>query len=383
MQLVLDARTATDHFPGIGRYTFSLAQAMAPLLNATERLTLVRDPSEPSSRDLAALAGEQVHVTEAAVSPFSLAQQWRIPGLLRRLACDLYHSPYYLMPYWPRLPTVVTVYDLIPLLFPQVVSARARLLFRWATALALRAATCVIVTSEATRRDLLRTYQLPSGKVAVIPLAADTGFHPQGPAQIKDTRRRYDLPERYALYLGINKPHKNLERLVEAWHRIAQPSAAPSRGAAPILVIAGAWDVRYPECRQRVQALCLDDDVRFLGPVPEEDLPALYSAAMLFVFPSLYEGFGLPVLEAMACGTPVVCSDTSSLPEIVGQAALTFDPLDPAGMAAEIEAALYDEARREKMREKGLERALEYSWTETARRTLRVYRRGVTCGGTA
>jgi glycosyltransferase involved in cell wall biosynthesis len=381
MQLVLDARTATSHFPGIGRYTFSLAQAMAPLLNATERLTLVRDPSSPSSRDLGKLAGEQVHVTEAAVSPFSLAQQWRIPGLLRRLACDLYHSPYYLMPYWPRVPTVVTVYDLIPLLFPQVVSARARFLFRWATRFALRAATRIIVISEATRRDLRKYYDLPPEKVAAIPLAADPGFRPRSSAQIEELRREYALPEDYALYLGSNKPHKNLERLVEAWHQIVQSGAAPTPRAGPSLVIAGTWDARYPECKQLVQALGLDDRVRFFGPVPEEDLPALYSAATLFVFPSLYEGFGLPVLEAMACGIPVVCSKTSSLPEIAGQAALTFDPLDTAGMAAQIETAFYDEARREDMRGRGLERASEFSWAETARRTLDIYRREVTSGG--
>ena len=369
MNLCLDARTATDHFPGIGRYVVNLAQAMIPLLGEDDRLILLRDPAQTSPWDLTALAGERLRVVDAPISPFSLRQQWAIPRTLRRLRADLYHSPYYLMPYWPGVPTVVTVYDLIPLLFPQHVSPTARLLFRWMTALALRAASRVIVISQATRRDLLTFYHLPPQKVTAIPLAADPGFHPPPPAEVNRVRRKYDaLPENYLLYLGINKPHKNLVRLIDAFSRF---TFHVSRFT---LVIAGAWDSRYPEPRQRAEALGLENVVRFLGPVPEADLPALYSGATLFVFPSLYEGFGLPVLEAMACGTPVVCSNTSSLPEIVGEAALTFDPLDVTEMAAKIEEALHDEALREEMRGKGLQQAAKFSWERTAQETLKVYR---------
>ena len=368
MRIGVDGRCIQDHFPGIGRYTFNLTRAMLPLLTKSEHLVLLRDPTQPSSWDLIALAGKRVQVVDAPVSPFSLRQQWAIPQILRRLEADVYHSPYYLMPYRPKVPAVVTVYDLIPLLFPQHVSPTARLLFRWMTALALWTASHVIVISQATRCDLLTFYHLPPQKVTAIPLAADPSFHPPPPAEVERVRRQYALPEDYLLYLGINKPHKNLVRLVDAFSRY---TLHVSRFT---LVIAGAWDSRYPEPRQRAEALGLEKVVRFLGPVPETDLPALYAGAALFVFPSLYEGFGLPVLEAMACGTPVVCSNTSSLLEIVGEAALTFDPLDVTEMAAKIEEALRNEALREEMKEKGLQRAAKFSWERTARETLKVYR---------
>ena len=371
MRIGVDGRCIQDHFPGIGRYTFNLTRAMLPLLTKSEHLVLLRDPTQPSSWDLIALAGKRVQVVDAPVSPFSLRQQWAIPQILRRLEADVYHSPYYLMPYRPKVPAVVTVYDLIPLLFPQHVSPTARLLFRWMTALALRTAPHVIVISQATRRDLLTFYHPPPQKVTAIPLAADPAFHPQPPAEIERVRRKYALPPDYLLYLGINKPHKNLVHLVEAWAQIHTTQYAIRTTS---LVIAGAWDSRYPEPRQRAEALGLENVVRFLGPVPEADLPALYAGAALFVFPSLCEGFGLPVLEAMACGTPVVCSNTSSLLEIVGEAALTFDPLDVTEMAAKIEEALRNEALREEMKEKGLQRAAKFSWERTARETLKVYR---------
>jgi glycosyltransferase involved in cell wall biosynthesis len=368
---VLDARTATDHFPGIGRYTANLARAMVPLLDENERLILLSDPTQTFPWDLTALAGEQIQVVDVPLSPFSLRQQWTIPRLLHRLRADLYHSPYYLMPYRPGVPTVVTVYDLIPLLFPQHASLMARLLFRWTTALALRAASHIIAISQVTRRDLLVFYRIPLQKVSAIPLAADSRFHPQLPTEVERVRRKYTLPQDYVLYLGINKPHKNLSKLIEAWAQV-RDSQFTTRNWH--LVIAGAWDSRYPEPRQRVEELGLENAVRFLGPVLEKDLPGLYAGAILFVFPSLYEGFGLPVLEAMACGTPVICFNTSSLPEITGEAALLVDPLEVDALASAIDRVLSAKTLRKKLRDKGLSQAGNFSWRKTARETLKWYR---------
>ncbi len=364
---VLDARTATAHFPGIGRYVVNLARAMTPLLAPDEHLTLLRDPAQPSPWDLSALAGERVRVLDAPLSPFSLRQQWAVPRLLARLEADLYHSPYYLMPYRPGMLTVLTVYDLIPLLFPRQATLQARLFFRWATALALRAARHVIAVSEATRRDVLRYFHVPPDRVSVIPAAADPAFCSRPPAEMEALRRRYSLPECFVLYVGSNKPHKNLTRLVEAWAQVAE------HGIRNPLLIAGPWDPRYPEPRRRAEQLGLEN-IRWLGPVPEADLPALYSAATLFVFPSLYEGFGLPVLEAMACGAPVVCSNTSSLPEVAGDAALRVDPTDVRALAAAITELLTSPARRVEMKERGLQQAARFSWRHTAVLTLKVYR---------
>jgi glycosyltransferase involved in cell wall biosynthesis len=369
---VLDARTATDHFPGIGRYTASLARAMVPLLDEDERLILLCDLTRSSFWSLTTLTGEQVQMVDVPVSPFSLRQQWAIPRLLRHLRADLYHSPYYLMPYRPGMPTVVTVYDLIPLLFPQHASPMARLLFRWTTAMALRTAAHVITISQVTRRDLLAFYRLPPEKVMAIPLAADPCFYyPQPLAEVERVRRKYTLPEGYILYIGINKPHKNLKTLIGAWAQVRDSQFATHNWH---LVIAGVWDSRYPEPRQRVEELGLENAVRFLGPVLEKDLPGLYAGAILFVFPSLYEGFGLPVLEAMACGTPVICSNTSSLPEITGEAALLVDPLEVDALASAIDRVLSAKTLRKELRDKGLSQVGNFSWRKTARETLKWYR---------
>ncbi len=368
MRLVLDARTAVQRFPGIGRYVFNLAQAMIPLFRTGEWLTLLRDPTQPSHWNHATLAGERTQVVDVPISPFSLRQQWIIRRLLRSMQTNLYHSPYYLMPYWPGVPTVLTVYDLIPLLFPQLVSSRARLLFRWTTALALRTADRVIAISQATCRDLASIFQISPQKVTVIPLAVHPDFQPQPPAVVERARRKYRLPQNYILYLGINKPHKNLVRLIEAFSRITHHASRIT------LVVAGAWDSRYPESRQRAATLGLENTLCFLGSVAEEDLPALYGGATLFVFPSKYEGFGLPLLEAMACGTPVACANTSSLPEVGGDAALYFDPTDVEAIAETLCQALADADLRAELRQRGLGRAAEFSWERTARETLKLYR---------
>ena len=393
---VLDARTATAHFPGIGRYVANLAAALIPLLSDDERLTVLHHPAHLSSLP----RSERVQVVSVSASPFSLRQQWELPRLLRRVpisgrrppAARLYHSPYYLMPYRPGVATALTVYDLIPLLFPEHSTPRARLLFRWATALALRAAQAVIAISEATRRDFLAHFRLAPERIVAIPLAADGIFRPQPAGAIAEVRARHGLPERYVLYLGSNKPHKNLVRLIEAW-KTATRSLPP---AACQLVIAGAWDARYPEAQARAEALGLGRQVRFLGPVAGPDLPALYAGAALFVFPSLYEGFGLPVLEAMACGTPVVCSDVASLREVTSPpeprpgeerggggvgAAVLVDPLAVDALAEAICRVLNDAALAAELRERGLAQAACFSWEQTARRTLAVYRGVVTGRG--
>jgi alpha-1,3-rhamnosyl/mannosyltransferase len=360
MPIVIDTRTATDHFPGIGRYVANLAQVLrqvAPDLN----LSLLTDPSAMAT----CLTLPDLPHIACCASPFSVRQQWAVPAALRRARATLYHSPYYLMPYRPGVPTVLTIHDLIPLLFPHHSTAQARLLFRWAMALALRAARRVIAISEATRRDLLAHFRVPAAHVVVAPEAADPSFRPRPAAEVETVRRKYGLSGQYILYLGSNKPHKNLLHLVEAFSRLTPHTSH--------LVIAGVWDPRYPEVRQRAEALGLEERVCFLGPVAESDLPAVYSGATLFAFPSLYEGFGLPVLEAMACGAPVVCSNTSSLPEVAGDAALTFDPTSIDAIADALRRLLSDSELRAELRTRGLHRAAQFSWERTAQETLAVY----------
>lgn len=357
---VLDARTVTPHFPGIGRYVRSLAAALPGLLAQDERLKIIRPtgtnfdfPEEPS---------EQVSFIDTDVTPFGLRQQRNIPGLLR--SADVYHSPYYLMPYRPAAPTVLTIYDLIPLRYPELMPLRVRLTFRITTRLALAAARQVICISSATRKDLLDTFAgLDPENVHAIPLAPAAQFFPRTAEETAHIRQKYHLPDEFGLYLGINKPHKNLVHLVEAWSQA--DTIMP-------LVISGAWDSAFPEARETAERLGLtvSGRVRFIGAVPEADLPGLYTACRLFVFPSLYEGFGLPVIEALACGAQVACSNTSSLPEVAGDAAELFDPAIPLSIAQGIETALAAPHKREI----ALAQAGKFNWTHTAAATLEIYR---------
>jgi alpha-1,3-rhamnosyl/mannosyltransferase len=365
MRIVLDARTATDHFPGIGRYVVNLARALRSIAPELD-LTLLRDPAATAQR----LALPDLPTVECAVSPFSIKQQWIVPRQLRGINATVYHSPYYLMPYRSGVPTVLTAHDLIPEVYPRFYTPAQRLVFCWAHGLALRTARITVAVSAATRTDLIERLGARPDRVVVIPEAADPRFAPQPATAIQVVRDKYGLPDRYVLYVGSNKAHKNLLRLVEAWKILT----ADTDLAGARLVIAGHWDPHFPQARELAERLGLMDQVRFAGPISEDDLPAVYAGARVFVFPSLYEGFGLPVLEAMACGTPVVCSSTSSLPEVVGDAALTVDPLDEQALAAVMARALGDVAQREEMRARGLAQAARFSWERTAQETLAVYR---------
>jgi glycosyltransferase involved in cell wall biosynthesis len=369
VRIVLDGRTIADHFPGIGRYTYNLARALAQVLPPADEVVLLHDPRQPNTLyNLAAVgAGLSLRLAAARARNFSLAEQWRVPRLLRELGAAVYHSPYFLMPYRPGCPGVVTVHDLIPLRYPADYSPGARLVFAAGIRLAVRAASRVIVVSQASARDLQSYLRASPNKLAAIPEAPDPIFRPQSAEAIGQVRARYKLPSDYVLYLGSNKPHKNLPRLVRAFAQLA-----PATVGATILVIAGQWDDRYPQAKAAAQAA--PGRVRFLGPVAQADLPALYAGATLFAFASVYEGFGLPPLEAMACGVPVVCSNTAALAEVVGEAALLFDPLDLAQMRAVLERALSDGELRAELARRGLERARQFSWEQTARQTLDVYR---------
>jgi alpha-1,3-rhamnosyl/mannosyltransferase len=253
-------------------------------------------------------------------------------------------------------------------MFPEGFSASQRLGFRLIVALAVRTATKVLAISAATRDDLARTFRMPHERICVTHLAADAAFYPRPADESASVRARYRLPEDYLLYFGINKPHKNLLRLVEAYARLRH---------APPLVLAGRADPRYPQARHRAAAFGMADRVVFVGDVASVDVPALYSGATLFIFPSLYEGFGLPPLEAMACGVPVLCSDRSSLPEVVGDAALTFDPTDIESIADAMQRGLADGDLRASLRERGRVQAARFSWERTAQATLAAYREAI------
>jgi len=374
MRIGIDGRYIQDHFPGIGRYTHSLISALAPLAH-DDTFVVLNNPALPNSRyDLSALAVcPNIELVRVDIPTSSLAEQLRLPAVISQLSLSVLHSPYYVQPYRLPVRSILTIYDTIPTRFPSYYPLRTRLLIRSLKRLALHSAVHCLAISETTKADFQQEYGSDPQRISAIPLAAHARFQPAEPAAIVDLRERCHLQQDYVLYLGVNKPHKNLVRLVEAWALVRDRAQVPN-DQATVLVLAGREDPRYPQARQRARELGMGDSVRFLGDVAEDDLPALYSGATFFVFPSLYEGFGLPVLEAMACGTPVACSNSSSLPEIVGASAVTFNPEDLRDIALQMTRLLDDPNLRNEMRERGMVRASRFSWQETARQTLNVYR---------
>jgi glycosyltransferase involved in cell wall biosynthesis len=232
---------------------------------------------------------------------------------------------------------------------------------------AVRRADHLLAISEHTRRDLIDLLGAPPAGVTVTHCGVDPTFRPLDAAQVAAWRARYGLPERFILYVGTLEPRKNVPRLLDAYARLRR------RGPVPPLVLVGGRGWRHAAIDARLAALGLGDAVRFLGYVPAAELPLCYNAAGVFVYPSLYEGFGLPPLEALACGTPVVTSNAASLPEAVGDAAVLVDPRDPAALADALAAALADEPLRQRLRAAGLAQARRFSWRRMAEQTLAVY----------
>jgi alpha-1,3-rhamnosyl/mannosyltransferase len=365
MRTVIDVRTINDHFPGIGRYAYQLVCALARQDHRDE-LVLLSNPENSGSRfSIAALASApNLKIIHTTARPFTVREQLRLPGELRRINPGTTHFPYMVMPYAAPRPIVLTIHDIIPVRLPHFFPIRQRAMYRISLLLALRSAAVVICDSEATRSDLKSSFRMDLSRLSVIHAGVAESFRPCPGKELDRVQAGYGLPPEYLLYVGSNKPHKNLPALIDAL------SILPN---APPLVIAGETDPRYSETHRRIDRSGLSNRVRFLGAVKEEDLPGLYSGARAFVFPSLYEGFGLPPLEAMACGVPVACSGIPCLREIAGDAALFFNPKDRDSMAAAIERILTDQPLRADLQNRGLRRASEMSWDATAKQALQVY----------
>lgn len=344
---------------GIGRYTAELAAALAQQGAAVH---LLWAGPRPEGAQGVALPGAYLLPGLLTVGQAGIAWQ------ARRLGLDLVHDPTGAMPLLlARTPRVLTIHDAIPYIYPQTSTRLDWLIYRLWLPLAVRAASAIITVSAQSRKDILTHLPVEPERVVAIPEAADRRFRPVPPAEVEPVLRQYGLERPYILYVGALESRKNLPRLLEAYARLRTWSDRWR------LVIVGARKWKSSPIFATVQALGLEPHVTFTGYVADEHLPALYSGADLFAFPSLYEGFGLPVLEAMACGAPVVTSNTSSLPEVTGDAALLVDPTDVAQLADAMCLVLSQPALAAELRAKGLARAVQFSWERTARETLSVY----------
>ncbi len=372
MPIYLDVSSAVHAKAGIGRYAESLARALTYLL--PDRLALFYN-RERNTRPLPGLEGLPARTIRAGYKPWRMAvwlgQLLRI-GFNRLIpGAELFHATEHLLPPFGSLPTVLTVHDMIFKLFPE---HQKRLNYWYLNAtmpLYCRRAHAIITVSENSKRDIVAQYGVDADKVTVIYEAAAPDFRPAEKAQVEQVRRRYGLPERYVIHVGTIEPRKNLKGLVEALQRLREG------GLVVPLVVVGARGWLYSDFFRRLGELEVRDSVLFPGYVPSEDLPALYSGATVAAMPSFYEGFGLPVLEAMASGTPVVSSDASCLPEFGGDAALYFDPFDVDAMAQVLGDVWKTPDLQAEMRTRGLRQAARFSWARAAESTLDVYRRVV------
>ncbi len=364
MRIGIDARKLHDF--GIGTYIRNLLRHLARLDGQTEFVILCR----PEDRDVLAVVGENFRPVPETSGNYSIAEQFRVPRALKREGVTLFHAPHYVLPPLVRCRSVVTIHDCIHLMFPQYLPNRAAFSYaKWSIAQASRRAIRVMTVSESSKRDILRFVDTEPDKIDVIYNAYDERFAIEPVEEdLVRVRERYQLHDEFVLYAGNVKPHKNLERLIDAFHLVR------TRGLDHLkLVLIGDEISKYTALRRAVHQHQLHKYVRFLGYLPEETLAVMYRLAGVFVFPSLYEGFGLPPLEAMASGTPVVTSNVSSLPEVAGDAAVLVDPYDPKAIADGIYSILTDERLRREMVRKGIARAGQFSWEQSVRRIRQIY----------
>jgi glycosyltransferase involved in cell wall biosynthesis len=353
----------------LGRYAESLARALVE--REPERMALFYNRGADAELP-AGLAGIPARSVRAGYKPWRMAV-WlgQLAGIgFNRLLPDaaLFHATEHLLPPLRHVPAVLTVHDLIFRLFPETQKPLNYWYLNAAMPLYCRRASCIVTVSEWSKRDIVAHYHLDPARVHVIYEAASAEFGPVPRVDVERVRRQYGLPEQFVVFCGTIEPRKNLTRLVEALQ------ALRDTGLPVSLVVVGRKGWLYDEFFRRLDEMPVRDSVFFLGYVPHADLPALYGAATLAVMPSLYEGFGLPVLEAMACGTPVVCSEASSLPEIGGTAVRYFDPLEPADIAAAIREVWTDAGLRAEMSDAGLVQAARFSWERAAKETWSLYR---------
>ncbi len=305
-----------------------------------------------------------------------LWDQILLPLAIQKERVDVFLTPYFKAPLWHPSKLVVIINDLIPLMVPVYRSAAygpQRAYFKFLTYLALRSADAIIAISDSTKRDICRVFHTPEERISVIDLAVEPRYARIG-TQAHAVVRKYGVTKKFIFYSGNFKPHKNVSALLTAYAQL--PEALRREH---ILLLGSPKDEGFPAVHQRVKDLGLQARVVFLDGIKEHDLPCFYGAASVFVFPSLYEGFGLPVLEAMAAGAPVVTSNVSSLPEVAGDAALLVDPADPSALAAAMKAVLEDGELRGRLIQKGRERSQEFSVERMGEQIVKVLNR--TAGG--
>ncbi len=380
MRIGLDARWIFPEITGIGSYTQELIRHLTLTDTENEYVIFFRHEEVRKRTSQYAELEQTSNFSTQLIpyGPFSLRNQWAMPGLIRKTRLDVYHSTNFMIPF-PAFPAgrrgktacAVTIHDLIPLLFPEhtpkALKTRFHPVYRWIMREVGRRADLIITVSESSRKDILRHMAVPQEKnnrVVAIHEGVSDRYEP-APRPARD--------HKVVLYVGRMDPYKNVPGLLTAFDHIVREGVIPVR-----LRIIGPRDARYPHVQEMIEAKGLQEHIDWPGYVSGVELKQAYQEADVFVLPSLYEGFGLPVLEAMACGTPVVCGNRASLPEVAGDAALLVDPENTDALTDAIRSVLTDADRAEALRIRGLDRTAHFSWKRTAQETVRAYQQVTT-----
>ncbi|MEM6795878.1 MAG: glycosyltransferase family 1 protein [Acidobacteriota bacterium] len=363
-RIAIDARKIRDF--GIGTYIRNLVRELASL-DSDHRYFLITGPQSVDALDD---LPEHFEVVVHGAPVYSIREMGSLSALLRRLKVDLYHATHYVLPIWLPRKTVVTIHDIIHLLYPEYLPNR--LAFFYAERMIRRSllrSDRVLTVSENTKSDLEKYFSIDGSNIEVVHNGIEDEFHValDGPT-LADRLASLGLEPGYFLFVGNPKPHKNLDNVVKAYAK-----AVETEGLEQSLVCVGDRSSIESRVRQRAEQLGIDDRLILLGHVDQELLPAVYQGASLFLYPTLYEGFGLPVVEAMASNVPVITSNTSALKEIAAGYAHLVNPLDLEAMTAAIVQCVKDRDHRTSLRKVGKRRSQDFSWEVAARRTLAVY----------
>jgi glycosyltransferase involved in cell wall biosynthesis len=370
MRIGIDATALPPQPVGAGNYMIQLIRALAGL-ETGHHFTVFAHPHGRALIDQPSLLGiEWSIVAEKGPAQRLAWEQTAFPALIRDARVDLLHSLHYTRPLVLPCPSVVTFHDMTFFLFPELHTRLKRLFFPNAIRFSARAANALIAVSESTRRDAIRLLKLPPEKIWTVPLGVTPDYHPvRDPVLLGSTRQKYHLPDRFLLFVGTVEPRKNLPLLLRVYRRLVDT------GLEIPLVIVGRLGWMYDQVFALIETLGLKERIHFAGYLPDQDLPMIYNLAELLVYPSIYEGFGLPPLEALACGTPVITTAVSSLPEHVGEGGLLVPPGDEQALFQALQQTITDPQLRQELARRGPPQAAQFTWKRTAQATLQVYQR--------
>jgi len=368
MRIGIDVTPLPPNPVGAGNYIIHLLRALASLKSEHEFIIF----AQQGGREMIDIP-EKPNVNWVILPDKSpglrlLWEQIVLPGLVRNSGIELLHSLHYTRPLFLSCASVVTFHDMTFILFPELHTRAKRIFFPMAMRLSARQADALLSVSESTRRDAMRLLHIPAEKIFTTPLGVNEEFHIISDTAILEAcRRRYKLPEEFILFVGLLEPRKNLPLLLKAYAKLLKQMTIP------MLVIVGRPGWGYKDILKQIEALKMKDKVHFTGYVLAQDMPIVYNLAQVFVYPSIYEGFGLPPMEAMACGTPVITTNVSAMRDHVGEAGILIPSQDEESLAQAIKKILNDPDLRKRLSIKGRRQVADFTWKRTAQETMKAY----------